>query len=55
VTRFARRLAAALILSVGLAGCGDDPKPVGKDAPPPTPKQLEKEGPRGVGPGPKSK
>jgi hypothetical protein len=47
-------LAAALVVGVGLTGCGEDPKPTGKDAPPPTQKQLEKEGPR-PGAGPNSK
>lgn len=57
MTRFARSLAVALLASVALAGCGGEAtKPTGKDAPPPTQKQLQKEGPRGGGPsGPKSK
>ncbi|MFO0850382.1 MAG: hypothetical protein U0871_17750 [Gemmataceae bacterium] len=56
MTRFARPLAVALLASVALAGCGEETKPTGKDAPPPTEKQLQKEGPRaGGGAGPKSK
>lgn len=56
MTRFVRPLAAALLASVALSGCGEETKPTGKDAPPPSQKQLQKEGPRGGGPaGPKSK
>jgi hypothetical protein len=48
--RFARSAVAGLAASVLATGCGEDTKPTGKDAPPPNPKQVEKEGPRPDGP-----
>lgn len=42
MTRWTRRLATVLVLATAV-GCGEEAKPTGKAAPPPTEKQMSKE------------